>query len=83
VLVVAGDIADNLRIIDWALRMLRSQFGKVFYVPGNHELRVRDGKYDSIEKFRQVLRLRGEIGICARPGRAGDNWIAPLFKSQK
>jgi 3',5'-cyclic AMP phosphodiesterase CpdA len=71
VLVVAGDIADDLGIIDWTLRKLRSQFGQVFYVPGNHELWVRDGEYDSVEKFRQVLRLCDEIGIYTRPGRAG------------
>jgi Icc-related predicted phosphoesterase len=79
VLVVAGDIADDLRIIDWTLRMLRSQFGQVFYVPGNHELWVRDGEHDSVEKFRRVLRLCDEIGIYTRPGRAGSNWIVPLF----
>ena len=71
VLVVAGDIADDLRIIDLTLRKLSSQFDQVFYVPGNHELWVRDGKYDSVEKFRQVLRLCDEIGIYTRPGRAG------------
>jgi Calcineurin-like phosphoesterase len=79
VLVVAGDIADDLKVIGWTLRKLRSQFGRVFYVPGNHELWVRDGKYDSVEKFRQVLRLCDEIGIYTRPGRAGKNWIVPLF----
>jgi Icc-related predicted phosphoesterase len=79
VLVVAGDIADDLRIIDWTLRKLRSQFGRVFYVPGNHELWVRGGEYDSVEKFRQVLRMCDEIGVCTRPGRAGKNWIVPLF----
>src|SRR5262245_22553394 len=79
VLIVAGDIADDLRIIDWTLRKLRSRFSAVFYVPGNHELWVRDGECDSIEKFRQVLRLCDEIGIHTRPGRAGKNWIVPLF----
>jgi len=78
-LVVAGDIADDLKIIDWTLRKLRSQFGQVFYVPGNHELWVRDGEYDSVEKFRQVLRLCDEIGIHTRPSRVGRNWIVPLF----
>jgi hypothetical protein len=78
-LVVAGGIADDLRGIDWTLRKLRSQFGKVFYVPGNHELWVRDGECDSVEKFRQVLRLCDEIGVYTRPGRAGKNWIAQLF----
>jgi len=29
VLIVAGDIADDLKIIDWTLRKLRSQFGRV------------------------------------------------------
>ena len=79
VLVVAGDIADDLKIIDWTLRTLRPQFSQVFYVPGNHELWVRDGKYDSVEKFRQVLRLCDEIGIYTGPGRAGKYWIVPLF----
>jgi predicted phosphodiesterase len=79
VLVVAGDIADDLGIIDWTLRKLRSQFGQVFYVPGNHELWVRDGEYDSVEKFQRVLRLCDEIGIYTRPGRVGKNWIVPLF----
>jgi predicted phosphodiesterase len=79
VLVVAGDIADDLRIIDWTLRKLRSQFSQVFYVPGNHELWVRGGERDSIEKFRQALGLCDEIGIYTRPGKAGENWIVPLF----
>ena len=79
VLLVAGDIADDLKIIDWTLRKLRSQFGQVFYVPGNHELWVRDGKYDSVEKFRQVIHMCDEIGIYTRPGRAGKTWIVPLF----
>jgi predicted phosphodiesterase len=79
VLVVAGDIADNLRIIDWTLRELRSRFGQVFYVPGNHELWVLGREYNSVEKFQQVLRLCDEIGIYTQPGRAGKNWIVPLF----
>ena len=79
VLVVAGDIADDLRIIDWTLRKLRSQFGQVFYVPGNHELWVRDREYDSVEKFRRVLHLCEEIGVYTGPGKVGKNWIVPLF----
>src|SRR5262245_62995824 len=70
-LVLAGDIADDLRIIDWTLRKLRSQFDRVFYVPGNHELWVRGGDCDSVEKLRQVLSLCDEIVIYNRPGEAG------------
>jgi Calcineurin-like phosphoesterase len=78
-LIVAGDIADDLKVIDWTLRKLRSQFGQVFYVPGNHELWVRKEDYDSVEKFRQVLRLCDEVGINTRPGRVGKAWVVPLF----
>ncbi len=79
VIVVAGDIADDLQIIAWTLLALRSKFGKVFYVPGNHELWVRNAPDNSIEKFRQILSLCDEIGIYTRPGRAGETWIIPLF----
>jgi predicted phosphodiesterase len=79
VVVVAGDIADSLQIIAWTLRLLRSKFSKVFYVPGNHELWVRSASHDSIEKFHQILSLCDEIGIFTRPARAGEIWIIPLF----
>lgn len=79
VVVVAGDIADDLEIIAWTLRTLRSKFAKVFYVPGNHELWVRKEPYDSVEKFHQILSLCDEIGILTRPALAGGAWIIPLF----
>lgn len=77
--VVAGDIADDLKVIDWTLRVLRSKFGKVFYVPGNHELWVRNTPGNSIEKFHQILSLCDRIGIFTRPAQAGETWIVPLF----
>jgi predicted phosphodiesterase len=79
VAVVAGDIADDLRIIAWTLQTLRSKFGKVFYVPGNHELWVRNTPLNSVEKFHQILSLCEEIGIFIQPARAGKTWIIPLF----
>jgi predicted phosphodiesterase len=78
-LVVAGDIADDLKIIAGTLRQLRSKFSKVFYVPGNHELWVRDAHCNSVEKFRQILSLCDDIGIYTQPGGAGGAWIIPLF----
>jgi len=79
VVVAPGDIADDLEIIAWTLRLLRSKFGKVFYVPGNHELWVRNAPGDSIEKFLRILLLCDEIGIYTRPARVGKTWIVPLF----
>src|SRR5215475_5863203 len=88
VLVVAGDVADDLRIIDWTLRKLRSQFSQVFYVPGNHELWVRGGEYDPVVKFRQVLRWCDEIGANNATGRerykrhrpCADRQMGPQFR---
>lgn len=79
VLIVAGDIADDLQVIEKTLRLLKASFGRVFYVPGNHELWVRMSGNNSVEKFRQVLSLCDELGINTRPAKVGVSWIVPLF----
>ncbi|HKX30083.1 MAG TPA: metallophosphoesterase [Blastocatellia bacterium] len=78
-LIVAGDIADDLRVITKTLRLLRGRFDRVFFVPGNHELWVRNSDLDSIAKFHQVLALCDDLGVQTRPARVGDAWIVPLF----
>lgn len=78
-LVVAGDIADSLLVISKTLGLLRSRFGRVFYVPGNHELWVRTNNYHSVEKFNRILVLCDDLGIETRPARVGSIWIVPLF----
>lgn len=37
-LIVAGDVAELVSEIGWALRVLRDRFRTVIWVPGNHEL---------------------------------------------
>jgi hypothetical protein len=37
-LIVAGDVAELISEIEWALRVLRDRFHTVIWVPGNHEL---------------------------------------------
>ena len=78
-LVVAGDIADDLNIIAKTLRLLQTRFNQVFYVPGNHELWVRNDCYHSLEKFSRIISLCDELGVHTRPARAGETWIVPLF----
>ena len=41
VLLLAGDISDDLDVIRHSLATVRQAFQTVFYVPGNHELWVR------------------------------------------
>lgn len=78
-LIVAGDVADRADVIRDTLGGLRDRFAELFFVPGNHELWVRDGAGDSLEKFHAVLELCGSLGVRTRPGRAGGVWIVPLF----
>jgi 3',5'-cyclic AMP phosphodiesterase CpdA len=37
-LIVAGDVADGLDAVEWALRLLAERYARVIWVPGNHEL---------------------------------------------
>ncbi|MDF3310308.1 metallophosphoesterase [Rhodococcus sp. T2V] len=37
-LIVAGDVSEKTDDIRWALKLLRSRFAQVIWVPGNHEL---------------------------------------------
>jgi len=79
ILIVAGDIADNLEIIKRTLSVLRSRFKMVFYTPGNHELWVRNEPYNSIEKLFRVLRLCQSLEVQTMPAKVNNLWIVPLF----
>jgi predicted phosphodiesterase len=78
-LVVAGDVADRLEVIEYTLALLRSKFRQVCYVPGNHELWVRDGAYDSIEKLRRVLELCRRVNVETGPVKLDGLWVVPLL----
>jgi predicted phosphodiesterase len=79
VLIVAGDIADQARVIERTLALLRSRFKMVFFTPGNHELWVRTEKCDSIEKLSRVLRICESLDVRTAPARVNDVWVVPLF----
>jgi predicted phosphodiesterase len=78
-LIVAGDIADNLEIIEGTLKLLRTRFGQVCYLPGNHELWTRDPSGDAVKKLDQVRRLCSRLDIHTQPLKADGCWIIPLF----
>jgi hypothetical protein len=82
------DFGENLRIVRKlsphaysrdALFLLSVKFGKVFYVPGNHELWVRFDACDSFEKLRRVHALCRRLGVHVEPARAGEVWVVPLL----
>ena len=78
-LIVAGDIADNIEVINRTLSLLRSRFKMVFYTPGNHELWVRNEEHDSIEKLFRILRLCDSLDVQTRPSRVNNVWVVPMF----
>jgi Icc-related predicted phosphoesterase len=81
VLILAGDVTDNLTLLGWCVTMLAKRFWKVLFVPGNHDLWViRDGRYKtSIEKFREVTSIVESSGASMRSFRESNLFIAPLL----
>jgi hypothetical protein len=79
VLLVAGDIADRLEVIDDTLSLLRSRFARVFYTPGNHELWTRIEGGDSVDKYFRVIELCARLGVRTSPGKEQGVWIVPLL----
>jgi len=84
VIIVAGDISDNLNRVKTTLSVLRSKFGELFFVPGNHELWIRKNQFDdSIKKFHKIQETCKTIGVKIGPQKIGIGdqspvWILPL-----
>mmetsp|Transcript_42728 Transcript_42728/g.99681 ORF Transcript_42728/g.99681 Transcript_42728/m.99681 type:complete len:1322 (+) Transcript_42728:19-3984(+) len=85
VLLLAGDIASSLEVIETSFRLLQAKFGAIFYVPGNHELWVskKDG-LSSVHKFLAILEICEELGVHTRPAFINsDCAVCPLFSWYK
>jgi predicted phosphodiesterase len=81
VLILAGDVTDSLRLLDWCLSTLVARFKKVLFVPGNHDLWVvRDARAkDSLQKFTEVKTVVESNGASMRPFRERGVSIVPLL----
>jgi 3',5'-cyclic AMP phosphodiesterase CpdA len=64
-LIVAGDFAEVVSEIEWALRVLRDRFHTVIWVPGNHELWTLP--QDSVT-LRGQARYQHLVDLCRRLG---------------
>jgi predicted phosphodiesterase len=64
VLILAGDVSDSLKKLDWCLNAFVRRFFKVLFVPGNHDLWViRDERrINSLEKFQRVRAIVEQCG---------------------
>lgn len=83
-LMVAGDVSHEREVLRRTFHIFLERFRYVFFVPGNHELWIRDGEHaDSVQKFEDVLRLCESLGVRTGPEviGAGDDrvCVVPLF----
>jgi len=86
ILILAGDVSDDISLLKETLITLRGLFNQVFFVPGNHELWINRSDCDnSLEKFWQIIDLCDSLNINTRPAKVSskknenDVWILPLF----
>ncbi len=88
-LIVAGDVAETVADVEWALRLLAGRFATVIWVPGNHELWTH--KLDSValrgeQRYRHLVEICRDLGVLTPEddyplwtGMGGPAWIVPLF----
>ena len=88
-LIVAGDVAESVEDVEWALRLLTERFAKVVWVPGNHELwtsRHEKKPARGEERYRMLVERCRRIGVVTPEdpypvweGAGGPARIVPLF----
>jgi predicted phosphodiesterase len=80
-LILAGDVTDSLRLLEWCLGALVKRFKKVLFTPGNHELWVirEDRNKDSFQKFEEVSAVVESSGASMRTFRERGLSIIPLL----
>ncbi|GAA5056116.1 metallophosphoesterase [Nocardia callitridis] len=65
-LIVAGDVSEKTDDIRWALKLLRSRFANVIWVPGNHELwtTVKDPvQLSGAARYEHLVALCRDLGV--------------------
>jgi 3',5'-cyclic AMP phosphodiesterase CpdA len=88
-LIVAGDVAEQVADVEWALRLLRERFARVLWVPGNHELWARTSDPAELRgerRYRMLVQTCRELDVLTPEdpfpvwdGPGGPVTVAPLF----
>ncbi|MEU9618273.1 metallophosphoesterase [Streptomyces sp. NPDC048155] len=88
-LIVAGDVAERIEDVEWALRLLAGRYSRVIWTPGNHELWTT--KQDPVqlrgqERYEHLVELCRSLGVSTPedpyplwPGPEGPVAVAPVF----
>ncbi|MCY4286905.1 MAG: metallophosphoesterase [Thiotrichales bacterium] len=88
-LILAGDVTDGFRRLDWCFETLNDRFRQLVWVPGNHELWTRPRAADALRgealyaKLVEIARrhavITPEDPYPVFPHPTGEVLIAPLF----
>lgn len=80
ILILAGDVTDNITLLQKVLEHLRACFFQLLYVPGNHDLWVRyDTGLNSLMKWQRIRTIAENIGIIVEPFNYDSLLIVPLL----
>lgn len=88
-LIIAGDVGETVKQLEWTLAILKDRFERLIWVPGNHELYCLPG---DPEQIRGVARYERLVEVCQQrnvvtpedpyilwPGDGEPTRIVPLF----
>lgn len=79
-LILAGDVTDDITLLEKVLENLREHFFQLLYVPGNHDLWVRhDTGLNSFEKWQRIKTIANNIGVIMEPFHLDSLLIVPLL----
>jgi 3',5'-cyclic AMP phosphodiesterase CpdA len=88
-LLVAGDVAETVADIEWALATLRDRFAVVVWVPGNHDLwtsRQDPVQLRGQQRYQHLVEMCRQLGVVTPEdpypvwdGPGGPVTVAPLF----
>ncbi|XP_073042313.1 uncharacterized protein [Primulina eburnea] len=82
VLLVAGDVAETCSNFVLTMSLLKDEFHRVFFVPGNHDLWLRREKADhlgSLDKLDKLLDACERLGVETTPGIVDGLGVIPLY----
>ena len=80
VLILAGDVSDDLKKLELVFEALLGKFCKVLFVPGNHELWVQNSEYgSSLDKLAAIDALCARLGVSNTTCHLGAISFVPLL----
>ncbi len=80
ILILAGDISGNIRLIIETFEALKKRFAEVLYIPGNHDLWVqKDSGTNSLGNFSLIKKIAQDYNVRMEPAHFGPLSIVPMF----